>query len=141
MSDHILGLRKAKGAGWATGVVHARVRHGEAALELRGARYHLTLREALEALGEPERLNGHGGVTSAFLGATAGLAARDAILRDFLADPGATLYAVYRLALVPGTRKAWARRAGVDYSTLRRVLKGDQRPSLETARKLLEALQ
>ena len=149
MSDHILGLRKAKGAGWATGVVHARVRHGEAALELRGASYHLTLRNALEALGEPDRLNGHGGVSATFLGATAGLAARDAILRNFLATPGAVLGQLYRAAytgvgrarLGGLTQRDWARRAGVSVSTIRRILNGSQAPSLSTARRLLEALQ
>lgn len=149
LSEHIIGVRKANGAGWVTGVVHARVRRGKAALELRGTSYSLTLQGALESLGDPRRLNGHGGVSSAFLGATAGLASRDAILRDFLAEPGRVLSQLYqdvRTAAVhrptpPPSRKEWARRAGVNVSTVRRILNGTQRPSLETARRLLEALQ
>lgn len=146
VSDHILGVRKANGPGWVTGVVHARVRHGKAALELRGTSYALTLQGALESLATPERLNGHGGVASELLGATAGLDARELILRAFLNDPGGTLL---RLSIYDDgvevryklTRKDWARRSGVNVSTIRRILHGSQQPSLATARRLLEALQ
>lgn len=139
MSDHILGLRKAKGVGWTTGVVHARVRHGQAALELRGTHHHLTLRDALESLPTRERLNGHGGVVSDLLGATAGPDARDQILRDFLDDPGSVLISLWLGSQI--SRVEWARRARVNVSTLRRVLNGTQRPSFDTARRMLEALQ
>lgn len=141
MADHIIGLRKARGVGWETGVVHARVRHGAPALELRAVRYSLTLQTALESLGTPERLNGHAGCAGDVLGATAGLAARELILRDFLAYPGATLLGLHHGGGHVMTRRKWAERAGVSARQLRRILKGEARPSLDTARKLLEALQ
>jgi hypothetical protein len=139
MSDHVMGVRKEPGGGWAVGTVHARVRHGKAALELRRPRYVATLRAALEALGDPRVLNGHGGTSSSLLGGTAGLVESAGVLREILAHPGRALAAVHQATGI--TQREWARRSGVSVTTIGRVVRGSQAPTHRTVARLLEALQ
>ncbi len=141
MSNHILGLRHQPNGTWATGVVHARVRHGKAALELRGTAHHPTLRIALESFGSPRRLNGHAGVSSDVLGGTAGVGVSATILSRILADPGGALLEVWENLPEPISKAEWARRSGISTRTIQRVTKREQRPNFQTVRKLLAALQ
>jgi len=141
MSEHIVGLRHQPNGTWATGVVHARVRHGKAALELRGTRYHPTLRIALDALESPDRLNGHGGCSSELLGGTAGAAPSAQVMTLILSDPGGALLSVWENLPEPITKAEWSRRSGISTRTIQRVTKRQQRPNFQTVRKLLAALQ
>lgn len=141
---HILGLRKNKHGGWTTGVVHARVRRGEPALELRASKHYKTLRIALDSFEDADRLNGHGGCSSSLLGGTAGLESREAIIRDILGNPGAALRTVWESTGI--TKAEWSRRSGISVRTIDRVCGTDttpasQSPNSRTVEALLEALQ
>lgn len=133
-----MGVRK-EPTGWATGVVHPRIRRGRPDMELRSPRYALTLTTALRALEDPRHMNGHGGVASSLLCGTAGLHDVDTVLLHILKDPGTALDALRAGAGI--SQAEWSRRSGVDVRTIRRIVREGQEPLLSTVGKLLGALQ
>ena len=97
--------------GWMVGQVHARMRNGKPAVEIRRPQYFSF---------------GTGAVTQA------------GMLGAVLSEPQRMLR--YLSGHSKWTQAQWAKRAGVDVRTIRRILNEGQEPSVRTLRKLLEAL-